>query len=238
MGLTQADGRATQLAGAASEACCSRPGPGYARFMSLWAGIMRVVAIAGVLMAAAWCSPALACMVHIQPEPAIAKQADAVVVGNVTRFRREGNLVWQITGRGRLDQENRARMTVEVDEAISGSVAPIIIVYWHEMTNNGPPDRVSGSYILALKKRPDPSKSGEVFDVVQGICTGASVYPRGSPGANAIRAVFGLGPEPSQAPEKASAEIPWPALAVGWVLGLAGSMIAARAVWRRRGRKV
>jgi len=205
-----------QLAGAVSEACCSRPNPGYARSMTSSAGILRVVALASVLMAA-WCSPALACMVYIHPGPAIARQADAVVVGNVTRFRREGNLVWLITGRGRLDQENRARMTVEVEEAVSGSAAPIITVYWHMMTNNGPPDRLSGSYILALKKRPKPNKSGEVYDVVQGNCTGASVYPRGSPGANAIRAVFGLEPEPRQVLEKASADVLWPALAVGWV---------------------
>lgn len=128
-------------------------------------------------------------------------------------------------------------MTIKVEEVVSGSVAPIITVYWHEMTNNGPPDRLSGSYILALKKRPGPDNSGEVYDVVQGICTGALVYPRGSAEANAIRAVFGLEPQPPPGPEKASSDFHFPALAVGWVVGLAGLMIAAGALWRRRGRQ-
>ena len=200
------------------------------------ARLVRVVAIAGVLMAV-WCAPALACAIYIRPDPATAKQADAVVVGKVTKLRRD-IAKWKTIGPGGGGQSNNARLTVEIDEVISGAAAPVITVSWREMLNNGPPDRLTGDHLFALKKLPNSAQSRDAYEVVQGLCTGALVYPRGSAGANAIRAVFGMEAERPEAPQNVSADVPWLALALGGFLGLGGLLIAARIFLRRRARNL
>lgn len=200
-----------------------------------------------------------ACPVYLQPRLADARQADAVVVGYVTAYRRELSPAgrasiekWLANNPGASREHlrdirsstDRARITVEVDHAIAGEAPSTITVYWYRMTNNGPPESMRGGYLFALRKNPSSTTSDAAADyaVMQGICTGAIVFRRGSSEANAIREMFGLWPEPLEVPRKALAEsfrdpsIPWPTLIVYGLLAVGSAAIGLVAFWPRRRR--
>lgn len=199
-----------------------------------------------------------ACPVYMEPKLSDVRQADAIVVGYVTKDVRETSPArkawierWRANNpdASRDDRRkvgnaaDRARLTVEVDHAIAGTAPSMVTVYWYRMTNNGPPDRINGGYVFALRK--DPSASTDephAYAVMQGICTGALVFRRGSPGANAIREMFGLSPEPLEAPRKTLAEsledppIPWPTLVAYGLLAMGALAIGLIVLWPRQGR--
>tara|TARA_R110002012_G_scaffold302549_2_gene503765 strand:+ start:254602 stop:255150 length:549 start_codon:yes stop_codon:yes gene_type:complete len=169
-----------------------------------------------------------ACPVYIEPKLSDARQADAVVVGYVTKDVRA---------------TDRARLTVEINHIIAGTVPSAVTVYWYREINNGPPERISGGYVFALRKLP-PSMSADGVDayaVMQGVCSGALVFRRGSTQANAIREMFGLEPEPLEPPPETFVEsfkaalISGPALIVFGLL-TTGATFTGVALWRRRRR--
>ncbi|WP_339932504.1 hypothetical protein [uncultured Brevundimonas sp.] len=199
-----------------------------------------------------------ACPVYIEPKLTDARQADAVVVGYVTKDVREtspARKAWvekwlanhpdapRAKRRDVRSATDRARLTVEINHTIAGTVPSTVTVFWSRMTNNGPPERISGGYVFALRKLP-PSTAADGIDayvVIQGVCSGALVFRRGSTEANAIREMFGLWPEPLEAPRKSLAEltrdapIPGPALVVLGLLATSAAF-AGVALWRRRRR--
>lgn len=187
--------------------------------------IAAVAASAGLLTAAS----AQACAVYQPPRPADARQADAVVIGTVRRFERAPS--------------RRVRITVEVDRVITGRAPRTITVDWFSMMNNGPPETMSGGYLFALQKTA-PSAGGASADyaVLQGNCSGALVFRRGSPEANAVREMFGLWPEPPEPPLAAPAErvrrppIPWAVLTMCGIVGIGAALIGWIALRPRRRR--
>lgn len=182
--------------------------------------IAAVAATAWLLTAAS----AQACAVYQPPRPADAREAEAVVIGTVRRLERAPS--------------RRVRITVEVDRVISGRAPRTITVDWFSMMNNGPPETMSGGYLFALQKTsPSMSEGGDPADfaVLQGVCSGALVFRRGSPEANAVREMFGLWPEPPPEPVAASlpapmergrrSPIPWAVLTMCGVVGIGAALI-------------
>lgn len=175
-----------------------------------------------------------ACPTYIQPRLADARQADAVVVGYVTKDVRETS-----PERNAID---RARLTVQIDHAITGTTPSTVTVYWYRMTNNGPPDHINGGYVFSLRRN-IASTSGDAPDtyaVMQGICSGALVFRRGSPEANAIREMSGLWPEPLEVPRKTVLEsvsdlsTQWPTLVGCGLLAAGAAIVGLIAFWPRR----
>lgn len=200
---------------------------------------------------------ATACPIHIPPTLADARKADAVVVGYVTKDVRETSPerkaaierwlasdpdVSRKERRAARRATDRARLTVAIDHVIAGSAPSTATVFWYRMTNNGPPAHVSGGYVFALHKVPSPSSTTEppVFAVMQGICTDALVFRRGSPQANAIREMYGLWPEPLEAepypPPRRPQDpaISWPAAVMYALLAIGAAAIGLIALWPKR----
>lgn len=214
------------------------------------------VAVAASLLTVA---SAGACPIYIEPKLSDARQADAVVVGYVTKHVREASperkasteeWLANNSNASRAERRNarnatdRARLTVEIDHVITGTVPSRITVYWYRMLNNGPPEYINGGFVFALRRAP-PSTSAEAPDtyaVMQGTCEGAMVFRRGGPAANAIREMFGLRPEPLEVPRKTFAQwfkdppTPWPTLGAYGILGAGVVMIGLIALWPRRRR--
>ena len=200
---------------------------------------------------------AYACTIYTAPNLTDARRADTVVVGHVMNDVREvspARKAWLESWRAKNPHASRAeRITVErsagrarltfiVDRAIVGSPPRKITVLWDTQINNGPPDRISGGYVFALFKEPQgsPSADGGRYAVMQGPCSGAFAFPRGTPEANAIRAMFGLSPELLEAPRSTVADmirspsIPWPSLIAYGILAIGAALILLILVWPRR----
>lgn len=198
-----------------------------------------------------------ACPAYLQPNLTEAREADAVVVGYVTKDVREmsparrawiekshANSPFASREDRRIAGNNRARLTVEIDHAIAGTAPSTITVYWYRMTNNGPPERINGGYVFALRKEsPSTSADGDdAYAVMQGECRGALVFRRGSAEANAIREMFGLSPEPLETPRNTLAEsfeeppMPWPTPIIFGLLATGAALIGLVALWPRRPR--
>lgn len=199
-----------------------------------------------------------ACAIYTEPKLSDARRADAVVVGYVMKDVREATPArkawvekWLSTNpyapraerRDVSGATDRARLTVEINHVIAGTVPSTVTVFWTQMTNNGPPESISGGYVFALRKLPPSTSATDVdaYAVMQGVCSGALVFRRGSTEANAIREMFGLWPEPLEAPRKTLAEltkdapIPGPALIVLGLLATSASF-AGVVLWRRKRR--
>lgn len=167
-----------------------------------------------------------ACPRYIDPDPTRARQADAVVVGYVTKNDRK---------------PGGSRLTVQIHQTIAGSAPSTATIWWNQMMNNGPPERFRGGYVFALMKLP-PSRSADsdAFAVMQGICSGAVVFRRGSDEANAIREMFGLWPEPLEVPIKTpldwlrEAATSWPTLLAYVLLAMAAGSTALIWLWPRK----
>jgi hypothetical protein len=217
----------------------------------------RSTAAAAAAISLLTVASAAACPLYIEPRLADARDADVVLVGYVTKDVREvsparkaGIETWLADNPDASRQDrrkarnatDRARLTVAVDHTIAGAAPSTVTVYWDEAINNGPPDRIDGGYVFALRKAP-PSASAERPDAYavmqQGSCSGALVFRRGSPEANAIREMFGLWPEPLEKPRKTFADfidppIGWPALMVYGLLAAGAAFIGLVLVWPRR----
>ena len=215
-----------------------------------WAA--ATAAVAATLLTAA---PVSACPIYEQPRLNDARRADAVVVGYVTKDVREASpalRAWierllkspdatRAERRSARNQTDRARLTVKIDHVITGTTPSTVTVNWYEMTNNGPPNRFGGGYVFALRRDASSTfKEPHTYEVMQGVCSGALVFRRGSPSANAIREMFGLWPEPLELPRKTpsdwfkQAATSWPTLLVYTLLAIGAASFALIWFWPRK----
>lgn len=185
-----------------------------------------------------------ACIIHTDLRLNDVHQADAIAVGTVTKFEpqspSEPSLLskWLsgIDGRGKVtnaeDWTDRTRVTFRVREVISGNLPSTVIIDWPLDTNNGPPKRMSGNYLFAVRDRPDAVESLiPTHELLHQSCSGSFVFRRGSSAANTIREMYGLWPERLEAEPKTLSDllkrpsIPWYILVAIGILALLGVQI-------------
>lgn len=185
-----------------------------------------------------------ACIVHTDLRLDDVREADAIAIGTVTKFDPgippEPSLLnkWlsAIEGREKItnagDWADRTRVTFRVREVISGNLPPTVIIDWPLDTNNGPPKRMSGNYLFAVRDRSDADESPiPTHELLHQGCSGSFVFRRGSSAANTIREMYGLWPERLEAEPKTLSEllkppsIPWYSLVAAGILALAGVQI-------------
>ncbi|MEM7781389.1 MAG: hypothetical protein AAF697_13455 [Pseudomonadota bacterium] len=116
-------------------------------------------------------SAASACVVFEPMEPTDISQADAVFIGELTKYKpieREGK---PITVPHNEPIYARAILTYRVDEILNGDLPTEIEVIWHNWTFGIPEDApFSGSQIVALERA--PSREGKsAFFMFQPPCT-------------------------------------------------------------------
>lgn len=170
-----------------------------------------------------------ACVIMIEPKLADARTADAIAVGDVADYEIEA-------GGDRLP--GGARITLDVDDAISGSLPSTVTIFWPRGLNNGPPGHLRGGFLFVLRK-PAPAEAahGADYFVTSDVCTPALVFRRGSAPANAIREMFGLYAEPLETPPRTVQDmisaIPWPAALAYGLIALGVGLIGLVALWPR-----
>ena len=129
-----------------------------------------------------------ACAVSGPIEPSLALRADAVIVGHLRDYRG--------------GEKGSKPFSVSVKQVMSGNPGRRITVSWGRGSNIAVPDRLKGDYIFVLRKNAPTSSDSETaqYTVMQGVCTSAYVFPKGSGEANEIREIFGLQPEMGDTP--------------------------------------
>ena len=185
-----------------------------------------------------------ACIIHTDLRLDDVREADAIAVGTVTKFDPElptdpSRLSkWFSTIRpsekvsNERDRTDGARVTFRVKEVISGDLPPTVIVNWPLDTNNGPPERMSGNYLFAVRNRSDADESSiSTHELLHQWCSGSFVFRRGSSAANTIREMYGLWPERLEAEPKTLSDlfqppsVPWYILVATGILFLLGVQV-------------
>ncbi len=151
--------------------------------------ISCIAAIAATVLA----SSAEACALGSPTDPAFALRADVVVSGRVKNYQR--------------GEDRYKPFSVSVTRVLSGDPDRRITVAWERSTNINVPEALDGDYVFVLMKNDEPPSWNGPADyiILQGVCSGAFVFPKGSGSANEIRELFGLSPELPQG----SSDIHW-----------------------------
>ncbi|WP_295214262.1 hypothetical protein [uncultured Brevundimonas sp.] len=191
-------------------------------------------------------SSAQACIIHTELRLNDVREADAIAVGKVIKFQTqsppESSLLekWLrgIESRRNVtdaeDWTDRTRVTFRVREVISGRLPSTVVIDWPLDSNNGPPERMSGNYLFAVRDRPDTAESLiPTHELLHQSCSGSFVFRRGSSAANTIREMYGLWPERLEAEPKTLSDlfklpsVPWYISVVVGIFILLGVQVVA-----------
>lgn len=178
----------------------------------------RFVVFSGVaLLAITPASVANSCTyARAHQTPVQALQADAVISGRVRNYHRG---------------DDRYRpFLVEVKQVLRGDPGRRISVSWGA-SNIDVPAALNGEYVFVLR-RANPSFARERpadYIISQGVCSSASVFPKGSADANAVREQFGLRPQVAETSRERLLTALFPYLLGGLSLVVGGVLL-----WSRR----
>lgn len=160
---------------------------------------MRAILVAAVLSIAA-ASPAQACIIALELDPALIERADAVVVGRLTNYEIVEDQAARERRRRQIEDRNTppemrrilrnadgyvsdyARFQITVRETLRGRAPRTITVTWDNSTFSEPPSLANGEYLVALSARTD-----RLYAVLQSPCRPAFLFRSNSAQARDIR---------------------------------------------------